>query len=176
MKKNSVLKFTTFILSISRVLISLFFAILIIFGIASFINQDFAPGTILKTGNLIFDSPANIELGMSEYAASKPIQFSFVLLQNMLLLVLIFQILGSILKVTRSINNPKTFAEENVKAFQKISLYSFLIFCVEIIRVSPDKISFGIHFEPLVASAFAFLLAEVFKEGHQLMKENELTV
>lgn len=176
MNKNSILKFTTMILSIGRIFIAFFFGILLIFGIGAFINDDFAPGTILKTGNLIFDSPANIEFGLSEYAASKPLQFSVVLVQNLVFLILVFNIFGSILKVTRSINNLKTFAEENVKAFKKISLFAFMIFSIQSIEIMPNKISFGVHFGPLIAAAFAFILAEVFKEGHQLLKDNELTV
>jgi hypothetical protein len=176
MNKNVVLKFTTFIFSIGRVITALSIFALILLGTAAFFTEDFGAGMIFETGHLIFDRSGEANLGLSEYASTKPFQFVFSLLQNIVILFLVFKILGKLLKITRSIDNLKTFALGNAKAFHDISIYAFLIFCIQIIKILPEKISLGIHFEPLVAAALAFILSEVFKEGHQLMEDNELTV
>ncbi len=176
MNKNSVLKFTSIVFMMSRILIAVIFALLLILGIGAFINENFGSGTILRSGGIAFNSPENVEEGLSGFAKSNPVQFVFVILQNMAMLVVLFNFFGSLLKIIRSIDSLKTFAEGNIKAFKNVSLYAFIIFCLQLIEILPGKISFTIHFEPLLVSAFAFILAEVFREGHQLMKDNELTV
>jgi hypothetical protein len=176
MNKNLVLKFTSVVFKISRILIALLFAFLLIIGIGAFINDDFGSGTIIRSGGMEFNSPENVEEGLSSFAKSNPVQFVFVILQNMAILVVLFNFFGSLLKIVRSINSLKTFAEGNIKAFKNVSVYAFTIFCLKLIEILPGKISFAIHFEPIVVAAFAFILAEVFKEGHQLLKDNELTV
>lgn len=176
MNKNIVLQFTTFVFSIGRIFIALFFAALLILGIADFINDDFGSDTVLQTGKLMFDSSSDISMGLSNYAASKPFKFAFVMIQNMASLIFLFVIFGSLLKVSRSIKNLRTFTVGNVKAFRNISLFTFLIFSVQLITITPEKFSFSLSLSPLVAAAFAYILAEVFKEGQQLLEDNELTV
>ena len=115
-------------------------------------------------------------MSLNEYARQMPLRFIFTLIQNLALLFYLYKITGELSSVIKSINSLKTFTSENILAFKNISLYAIIIFGIQSIIISPDKISFIVHFSTLVGSALAFILSEVFKEGQKLLEENELTV
>lgn len=175
MNKNSVLKFTSIALSVLSIFIIIMFISSFFIGVGAFLIIEYESGIFFESGQVIFNESPNA-MSMNEFAQNNPVKFIFSLAQNLILLYFLYKIVANLKKVIKSINSLKTFAEGNIKAFQNISLYAFIIFCVQITKILPEKISLGFHFEPLIGAALAYVLAEVFKEGHQLMKESELTV
>jgi hypothetical protein len=175
MNKNIVLKFTSITLKVFRVLIAVLFICSLILGLAAFGIDEYESGIFFENGEVIFNKDSD-KMSMNEYARQMPLRFIFTLIQNLALLFYLYKITGELSSVIKSINSLKTFTSENILAFKNISLYAIIIFGIQSIIISPDKISFIVHFSTLVGSALAFILSEVFKEGQKLLEENELTV
>ncbi|MCB7482187.1 DUF2975 domain-containing protein [Christiangramia sediminis] len=83
-------------------------------------------------------------------------------------------------KVLKSVKNFETFKTTNVQAFRRIGVYCLIISSISWITdwdFNNYHVSgFHIDFDFLIISLLAFIFAEIFKEGNQLMEENKLTV
>lgn len=82
--------------------------------------------------------------------------------------------------ILNSVRTRKTFKKANVSAFRRIGIY-----CIALSIISGvSDWDFGnyhtstlnIDFNVLIIALSAFIFAEIFKEGNQLMEENKLTV
>lgn len=95
-------------------------------------------------------------------------------------LFLIYLCIREFQKVIESVKEIKTFQQRNVFSFRRIGNYLLIIF----ILISYTKFtfqeggtsSFYISFDLLVLSLLAYIMAEIFKEGNNLLEENKLTV
>jgi hypothetical protein len=144
-------------------------------GLGAFLIDEFESGIFYQSGQFIIVQDT-AKMSMNEFARQMPVRFILTLLQNLFLLFFLHKIIVAFTKVIESISSLKTFTAANVKSFQNISLYTLIIFSIQLLKLSPDKIGFSIHFSTIIGSALAIILAEVFKEGQKLLEENELTV
>ena len=96
------------------------------------------------------------------------------------ILILLFLSINQFITVLKSVRELETFHQTNVEAFKKIGKYFIIIGALSIFdywefnnyAVSSFSISLNIFFIALIA----FILAEVFKEGNNLLEENQLTI
>ncbi len=104
----------------------------------------------------------------------------FTFLQYTASLILIFLSIDEFKKILLSVKNLQTFRNTNVHAFRKIGFYCLLISFLNIFSYyefsNYSKITFSISLNTLPFALFAFILSEIFKEGNNLKKENELTI
>jgi hypothetical protein len=96
------------------------------------------------------------------------------------ILVLIYLAIYQFQKVLHSVKKLETFHQTNVDAFKNIGYYCLLITALSVFSYwdfeSYSTISFSVSLEILLIALIAFILAEIFKEGNNLMEENKLTV
>ena len=82
--------------------------------------------------------------------------------------------------ILKSVRKLETFHQINVRAFKKIGSYCFLIFGLSIFSYwefdDYTKSSISISLYILLIALIAFILAEIFQEGNNLLEENQLTV
>jgi len=175
MNKNVVLKFTLVVFTISRVLVALFFFCSLFIGLGAFVIQEYESGIFFESGKVILNNTVD-KMSMNEFARQMPIRYVFTLVQNLAVLFFLYKIIVALVRVIKSINSLKTFTIHNIEAFKNICLYALIIFGVQLIKISPEKIGFIIHFSTIIGSALAFIISEVFKEGHRLLQENKLTI
>ncbi|WP_047417054.1 DUF2975 domain-containing protein [Cellulophaga sp. Hel_I_12] len=118
----------------------------------------------------------------NQYSLDKISTFSLYLiyLQYIGVLIILFLIAKEFRKVIQSVKNLNTFRDDNIKSFRKIGRYIFLYFLLtSFYFIHFETASFGgfkVSFTPLALMGFAFLMAEIFKEGNSLMLENDLTI
>jgi hypothetical protein len=84
------------------------------------------------------------------------------------------------LNIIESVKSLETFQQRNVQSFQKIYKYLFVIFILSSIRIvnaqEANLFSYSLQFTPLILSVAALIMAEIFKQGNQLLEENQLTI
>lgn len=96
------------------------------------------------------------------------------------LLVLLFFAAVEFQRVIKSVKNLCSFQNENYKAFKRIGIYAFIYFLIsssysyEFGQISYS--GFTISLTPLIIMLFAFIMAEIFKEGNLLLEDKELTI
>lgn len=174
MKKNIILSASLVSMQILRVLISLFAAILVLIVVGSLINEFPMQENILEMQGLVFSDSNGLQV--SELQETNQWLLYVILFQNLLTLALLFSILGYGVDIIRNIQRNKTFSKLTIKAFDKVSQFAVILFFVQFIKLSPDRVGIGFEFSYLFLAFGAIILTQVFKEGHRLLKENELTV
>jgi len=101
-------------------------------------------------------------------------------MQYSALLILLFLALKEFKKVVLSLENYSTFQMKNVNSFRRIGNFLFLYLLIGSVQwitfQEGSLINFSLSIAPLCLAIFAFLLAEIFKEGNSLKKENDLTI
>lgn len=104
--------------------------------------------------------------------------FSYIKLVT--ILILYYLSLTQFGRVLKSVRKLETFHQTNVEAFRKIGYYCLLITGLSTFNYwafsDYTKSSFSISINVLLISLIAFILAEIFKEGNNLMEENQLTI
>ncbi|HKJ48540.1 MAG TPA: DUF2975 domain-containing protein, partial [Christiangramia sp.] len=94
--------------------------------------------------------------------------------------LLLYFAISQFQNVLTSVKNFKTFRTTNVRAFRKIGIYCLFLSVLSGIadwdfgNYHVSRIS--LDFDFLVISLLSFIFAEIFKEGNQLMRENQLTI
>lgn len=95
-------------------------------------------------------------------------------------LLLIYLCVKEFQKVIDSVKKIKTFQKVNVSSFKKIGKYLLIISVLmgysSFTFQGGGKSGFHIYFTPLVLSLLAYIMAEIFKEGNNLLEEYKLTV
>jgi len=96
------------------------------------------------------------------------------------LLVVLFLGTKEFQKVLESVKKVTAFEADNVTAFRRIGKLIFiyaLLTSFSILEFNEGGFrGFGIPIKPIILILFAFIMAEVFKEGHALKQENDLTI
>lgn len=94
--------------------------------------------------------------------------------------ILLYLSINEFRKVLISVEKLESFHQTNVSAFKNIGSYCFIIFGISIFSYwgfdDYAKSSISIHLYILLIALIAFILAEVFKEGNNLLEENQLTI
>jgi len=173
MKKNLVLSSSLFAMQFIRILISLGAALHLVIFVGSFVNDYPVYQNIEELSSAFNNSGGAKILELSEMKNGLTYM---IILQNLITLGLLFSILGYGVDIIRNIQRNKTFSESNIKAFQTVSRLAVILFFLQILKLSPDKIGIAIEFNYLFLAFGAIILNQVFKEGHRLLEENELTV
>ena len=97
-----------------------------------------------------------------------------------LLLLLIYLCVKEFQKIIDSVKEIKTFQKVNVSSFKKIGKYLLIVSVLmgysSFTFQGGGKSDFYISFTPIVLSLLAYIMAEIFKEGNNLLEENKLTV
>ncbi|HEY9885807.1 MAG TPA: DUF2975 domain-containing protein, partial [Vampirovibrionales bacterium] len=88
----------------------------------------------------------------------------------------LFSILGFGIDIIKNIRKNRTFSGLNIKAFDKISQLAVILFFVQFLKLTPNRLGIAIEFNYLFLAFGTIILTQVFKEGHRLLEENELTV
>jgi len=174
MRKNVVLSVSTMIMQIIRVLISLSAAIQVVLLIGFFINDMPMQEIIPEFQKLIYNS--NNGLQIQEFPENHHWLSYLLIAQNLLTLVLLFSILGYGIDIIKNIGKRKTFTDLNIEAFDKVSRLAVILFFLQLLKLSPGRIGLAIEFNFLFLAFGSIILTQVFKEGHRLLEENELTV
>jgi len=83
-------------------------------------------------------------------------------------------------KILESVKQVKSFEVDNIKSFRRIGKFVFIYALLSSFQIlNYDKgyfHGFGISLTTLSIVLLAFIMAEVFKEGHALKQENDLTI
>ncbi len=95
-------------------------------------------------------------------------------------LLLIFFGIREFHRIIRSVESFETFHKKSIDSFAKIGRYMFCYFILSgLVIISAREAHFrgyAIHFTPLILSVLAYMMAEVFRQGKQLLDENQLTI
>lgn len=96
------------------------------------------------------------------------------------LFVLLFLATREFEKIMKSVRNLSTFQDANFNSFRRIGRYALIYFFVASFYTYEFSdigySGFNISFTPLIVMLFAFIMAEIFKEGSTLLEDKELTI
>ena len=187
MKKNTLLSFASFLLKLTNfVLLLAIVAITIIFIHFQMDDESYEGWYIEKPienksvkfkkeyGDFLKDSQ---KLYLTDW---KNPSLYFTYFKFFGILSLTFLAISQFKNILNSVRFRKTFKKANVIAFRRIGIY-----CIALSIISGVSdwdfgnyhvSGFHIDFDFLIIALLAFIFAEIFKEGNQLMEENKLTV
>lgn len=101
-------------------------------------------------------------------------------LKIMGILSLIFLTVKEFLNIIKSVKSIETFHQRNILSFQKMYKYQFVIFILSSVTIinaqEANFYSYSLQFTPIILSLAALIMAEIFKQGNQLLEENQLTI
>ncbi len=104
----------------------------------------------------------------------------FLYFRTIAILILVFLCFKRFQNVIESLKSIESFKKSNVLYLKRLAFYLFLIFIVNLyVYIGFEEgslTSISISVTPLLLALLSIILAEVFKEGNQLMEENKLTV
>ncbi|MDX5444348.1 MAG: DUF2975 domain-containing protein [Hymenobacteraceae bacterium] len=110
----------------------------------------------------------------------RPVGLYFLYLKGIIYLFTLFLIFWEFRKVVRSAQLQHTFQTENIKSFRNIGKYFLVLFLISGFHfiASENYERFNIEFDttPLILMLVAYILAEIFKEGHKLSEDDRLTI
>ncbi len=183
MKRNLILNTFTTLLTLGRLLWVFLIALFVLVVASIFINPGYAETTSLTEAFLLMslESDKPTTLYLSEAVSQHPYLLALLAVISVLKGFVVFLLLSELIKVVRSIKSLKTFTNNNIRSFTSIAIYLLIVFALGAFSLAPGKaesfiFSLSIEFYPLLGALFAFLMAEIFKEGNRLREENELTV
>ncbi|WP_295177856.1 DUF2975 domain-containing protein [uncultured Christiangramia sp.] len=183
MSKNSLLKTAAFLCQLINGAFILVLVILTIVFIHFQVDRDFYNGwhadKPIKGNSIKFQKVIGEELSeedviyMTDWNTSS-LYFNYLRFAGIILLMYLA------IKQFQDVLNLETFKTTNVQAFHRIGIYCLIISGLSWITmwVFGDYHVSGFHidFDFLIIALLAFIFAEIFKEGNQLMEENKLTV
>lgn len=189
MNKNTLLNIAVLVCNFAKLILSLIFIAISILLIHFQIDRSAYDDWNIKNPNnsseLKFvrsDMPTNINDQNKIYPVEdwSSVSLYFTYLKFGGIIILVFLSIHQFQKVIHSVNNLHTFQSLNVRSFRKIALYCILIFFLNTFSYWDlgTYIAQTVIFNttPLLIALFAFIFAEIFKEGNLLMEENNLTV
>lgn len=132
----------------------------------------------IETESNVGQKPTNEEkLKLSDWN-TESLYFNY--LKFSAILILLYLSINQFRRVLKSVRKLETFHQTNVRAFKKIGSYCLIISGLSIFNYwefnDYAKSSISISFNILFIALIAFILAEIFKEGNNLMEENQLTI
>ena len=183
MSKNSLLKTAAFLCQLINGAFILVLVILTIVFIHFQVDRDFYNGwhadKPIKGNSIKFQKVIGEELSeedviyMTDWNTSS-LYFNYLRFAGIILLMYLA------IKQFQDVLNLETFKTTNVQAFHRIGIYCLIISGLSWITMwvfgNYHVSGFHIDFDFLIIALLAFIFAEIFKEGNQLMEENKLTV
>lgn len=188
MAKNTIIRYSTLLTKFLLGLCILFFMVLT----AGVILWHFDPGILhrvevtdsFQTGYGVHDIRYHLDGDMPADAV-QPSELSrgmvwWLWLRGGFFLVITVLILRTVLQVLRSIAGIHTFYHDNIGHFRRMARLGFIAFAVSCFNVSTldgdFRIVLDIAFGPLLFAVACLVLAEVFREGEQLLQENNMII
>lgn len=189
MNKNSLLSLANFFCNFLKLLIGfLIFAIIIAFVHFQFDRDFYNEWSIEKPENdsvIQFEKEAFLGQNAKDFEKLrvtewKTVSLYFTFLKFTATLILVFLAIHQFSKVLRSVRELETFKAINVSAFRKIGYCCLGIAALSFFNYwnfeNYTKSSISVSLNVILIALIAFILAEIFKEGNNLMEENRLTV
>jgi len=187
MSKNSLLKTASFLCQLINGAFILVLIILTIVFIHFQVDRDFYNGwhadKPIKDNSIKFEKVIGEEVSdedviyMTDWNTAS-LYFNYLRLAGIILLM--YLAIKQFQNVLKSVENLETFKTTNVQAFQRIGVYCLIISGLSWITMwdfgNYHISGFHLDFDFLIIALLAFIFAEIFKEGNQLMEENKLTV
>jgi hypothetical protein len=138
-----------------------------VFSMVTFTDSGF----MLSTGHAAQDaSPVTVPKGL----------LLFYGLKACLMMVGYLLVVRESLLVVDSIQSLETFRQRNITSFRKIGQLFIALFLVNLFHFGMDDGAWEltIQFEPiyLLGTLIGYVLAEIFREGNNLMEEQKLTI
>ena len=197
MTKNTLLNISIYICKFFRFIYLLFF---IGFTVV-FVHYQFSPNSYdsvyfnqnsqntfeFKIKQSSPDSKVNKEIEINKMIALTTIDSGslfFLYFRLATVLILCYFITKEFQNVITSVKKMETFKKNNALAFKRIGIYLLIFFLItafwsieySISDTHHEHRSTHLSFTPLLMMLFTFIMAEIFKEGHKISEENELTV
>ncbi|MDR5589149.1 DUF2975 domain-containing protein [Christiangramia sp. SM2212] len=187
MNKNSLLKIATFLCKLINGSFLLILLILTTVFIHFQIDRDFYEGwhaekpTInkaIKFQKVIGEETLDSNVVYMTDWNTTSLYFNYIKFSGIFLLM--YLSIQQFQKVLESVENFETFKTTNVLAFRRIGIYCLIISGLSWITLwdfdNYHVRRFSIEFDFLIIALLCFIFAEIFKEGNQLMEENQLTI
>jgi hypothetical protein len=109
-----------------------------------------------------------------------PASLYFTFFQLVLAAILSLLMVQEVVRILKSVQELKTFTSRNVKSFRSLGylcLAMAALNSVLVLSTNQDAImSFSPDFTLLTCMLAAFIMAEIFKEGHNLSEQDQLTI
>lgn len=110
-----------------------------------------------------------------------PVMAGWLLVRGGIFFAITITIIRKAAEILKSIRSLKTFYAGNIRNFQFIARLAFAAFLLSSVNFGyaedgVSRLQFGIAFGPLLLSVGSLVLAEIFKEGRQLLEEQDLIV
>lgn len=185
MTKNNLLNTAIIICKGIQGLLILVFGILTLLFIHIQIDKEFYQDKIVTvekssisySNSRDIDDPATKNLTLDEMSTGS-LYVTYV--RFSILLLIVFLSIGEFKKIMISVQNRHTFQNNNVKSFRKIGTYCIIYFFVSSFYFyqfkEADFTGMSVSFTPALFALFAFIMAEIFKEGNSLLEDKELTI
>lgn len=101
-------------------------------------------------------------------------------LRTLVIMTLTFFMFRSVRRILGSIKSLKTFCQDNIIAFQRIGKYALGIFVLTSFNLwivpGDSDVNLNLALGPLLVGIFSLVMAEVFKEGNQLIEDRNLMI
>ena len=140
----------------------------------------FSPTVFMKTIIEKWNTAPSTDSGLFSIGNIKWYSMYLNCLQILARLMLIFFAVREFHNIIRSVAFIETFHRKNIGSFRKIGQYMFGLFILSgFITLDASEASFrgyAIHFTPIILSAIAYMMSEIFRQGNQLLDENQLTI
>lgn len=185
MKEQSFIPFARILLRIASVFLSIFGIGLLVFMVFWHLDPDmFAKMDASAIGNAGFGLET-IE-GSNEIEPNVPLSklpnamMYWIVVRTLAFVVLVRAIIRSSLKILSNIATLKTFYDENIKSFEAMTRYGFIIALLSAFNFmyfdGHFTASFSFPFGPLIFALACGILAQVFSQGRTLSEEQKLIV
>ncbi|TRO64458.1 DUF2975 domain-containing protein [Christiangramia sabulilitoris] len=189
MNRNSLLNIANFLCQFFKIIIGVSIIIIAAFFAHFQFERD-------SYADLKIEEPTNnsiIRFESESIAGKEPLDFQslrlsdwktgslyFTFFKVTMIMTLTYLSLNQFEKVLKSVKDLKTFHQTNVNSLRRIGYYCLLITGLSIFNYWEfgvyAKSSISISLDVLLITLLAFILAEVFKEGNNLLEENQLTI
>lgn len=104
----------------------------------------------------------------------------FLLIRSMIIIGIWLYIFRLIQSVLGSVKDLSTFQVENIRTFRMMGISFLIMFLLDLFSLTPGPsdltLTFSLSLTNLALAAAAFLLGEVFREGHELYEQNRLMI
>lgn len=178
---NQTIRLAIWVTRISKVLLVLFYTIMMAIIIywfiepASFIEWELtAPLSPGSMGFRFNQTTAGTGVPMDELSRTT---MTWLAIRATLFFVLVWLGLGRVLKVLLSVKANQTFFRENVRHFQQLSTIGILFTILSAFNFGGAEgggvhVNFSIPFIPLLFTLGCYVLAEIFREGGRLREDS----
>jgi hypothetical protein len=110
----------------------------------------------------------------------KPAAIYLVFVQIVLSIMLSILMVREVVKILKSVRDLETFNNTNIKSFRLLGYYCLMLAGINsILIISTNRdthIVFNLDLTLLIFMLAAFIMAEIFAEGHKLSEQDQLTI